>query len=71
MHHQSDVYLHTDSKTVTLITRMMGTSANRLAEQSLGQLQLFFSALGWYLYQNPDRAEALLREDNQEITNSQ
>jgi hypothetical protein len=63
--HQSDVYLHTDSKAVGLVTRMLGASASRLAEQGLGQLQLFFSGLSWYLYQNPERAEALLGPESE------
>jgi hypothetical protein len=58
--HYSDLYLYTDSKTATVFARIMGTSTHRLAEQGLHQLQLFFSALSWYIDQHPQRAESLL-----------
>jgi hypothetical protein len=60
--HHSEVFLHTDSKTAQVFARLMGTSTSRLAEQGLGQMQLFFSALCWYLDRHPERARALLRE---------
>jgi hypothetical protein len=60
MEHHSEVYLHTDSKTAQLFARLMGTSTNRLAEQGLGQMQLFFSALCWYLDRHPQQARVLL-----------
>jgi hypothetical protein len=59
--HHSEVFLHTDSKTAQVFARLMGTSTNRLAEQGLGQMQLFFSALSWYLDRHPERARTLLR----------
>src|SRR5437870_4022719 len=58
--HHSEVYLHTDSKTAQLFARLMGISSSRLAEQGLGQMQLFFSALCWYLDRHPERARTLL-----------
>ncbi len=61
MFHQSDVFVHTDSKTAAMMTRMLGPTANRVAEGGLGQLQLFFSGLSWYLDRHPDQAEALLK----------
>jgi hypothetical protein len=61
--HQADLYVHTDSKTAALVARMLGPSAHRVAEQGLGQLQLFFSGLSWYLDRHPDQAETLLREE--------
>jgi hypothetical protein len=60
--HHSEVYLHTDSKTAQVFARLMGTSTTRLAEHGLGQMQLFFSALCWYLDRHPERARVLLRE---------
>jgi hypothetical protein len=60
--HHAEVFLHTDSKTAQLFARLMGTSTSRLAEQGLGQMQLFFSALCWYLDRHPERARVLLRE---------
>jgi hypothetical protein len=58
--HQADVFLQTDSKTATLLTQILGPSAPYLAEQGLGQVEMFFSALVWYLGQHPDRAARLL-----------
>ena len=60
MHHQCDLFVHTDSKTAAMMTRMLGPTANRVAEQGLGQLQLFFSGISWYLDRHPDQAETLL-----------
>ncbi len=59
--HHADVYLLTDSKAAAAVTKAMGQSAPKLAEQGLGQLQMFFSGLSWYLHRHPDRAEALLK----------
>jgi hypothetical protein len=58
--HQIDLFLQTDSKTAALVTRLMGPSAPRMAEQSAGQIGMFFSALAWYLDQHPDRAQTVL-----------
>jgi hypothetical protein len=57
--HQSTVVVHTDSKAAAAVTKMMGQSAPKLAEQGLGQLQLFFSALSCYVGRHPERAEML------------
>lgn len=62
LHHQSEIYLHTDSKSAAVVTKMFGTSATKVAEQGLGQLQLFFSGVSWYLDRHPDKAEDLLKE---------
>jgi len=61
MVHQTDLFIQTDSKTAALMTRMLGPTANRVTEQGLSQLQLFFSGLSWYLDRHPDRTEALLK----------
>jgi len=58
--HQADVFLQTDSRTAALLAQMLGSSASGLAEQGLGQVEMFFSALVWYLGQHPDRAARLL-----------
>jgi hypothetical protein len=60
--HHADLFLHTDSKTALLFARLMGTSTTKAAEQGLTQLQLFFSALSWYLDQHPDRAQRIMAE---------
>ncbi|HLJ95025.1 MAG TPA: hypothetical protein VKU02_17750 [Gemmataceae bacterium] len=58
--HQADVFLQTDSKTAALMAQILGPSAPYLAEQGLGQVEMFFSALVWYLGQHPDRVARLL-----------
>jgi hypothetical protein len=60
IYHQASIFLLTDSKTATLATRLLGPSAPRIAEQCLGQMETFFSALVWYLGQHPERTEKLL-----------
>ncbi len=62
--HHADVFLQTDSKTAATFTKMLGQSAPKLAEQGLGQLQLFFSGLSWYLQRHPDQIELLLKADH-------
>jgi hypothetical protein len=57
--HQSSVVIHTDSKAAAAVTKLMGQSAPKLAEQGLGQLQLFFSALSCYVGRHPERVELL------------
>ncbi len=61
MHQQCDLFVHTDSKTAAMMTRMLGPTAHRVAEQGLAQLQLFFSWLSGYLDRHPDQAADLLK----------
>lgn len=57
--HQMDMILHTDSRAVSLATRLFGASAPRLAEDYVGQMEMFFGALAWYLSEHPNKATAL------------
>ena len=59
--HHAEVIISTDSKAAVAVTKMMGQSAPKLAEQGLGQLQLFFSALSCYVDRHPERADTLFR----------
>jgi hypothetical protein len=61
--HQTEIFVQTDSKAAALAARMMGGSVTRLTEQGLGQLELFFSGLVWYLDQHPERVGRLLHEE--------
>jgi hypothetical protein len=63
IYHQADVFLASDSRTLALAMRMLGASAPRIAEQGLGQLELFFSGLVWYADQHPERMAKLLDEN--------
>ncbi|MCI0683245.1 MAG: hypothetical protein L0Y71_14175 [Gemmataceae bacterium] len=60
--HRADLFVQTDSKTAAMLTRMLGPASQRIAEQGMGQLQLFFSGLSWYLDRHPDKAEMLLEK---------
>jgi hypothetical protein len=67
--HQADMIIHTDSKVAATATKLMGQSAPKLAEQGLGQLQMFFGALSYYLERHPDRVDALFRQELVETPN--
>lgn len=60
LRHQAELYFHTDSKTATLLTKMLGPTAPKLAEQCLAQLETFFSVLAAYLDRHPDKLWTLL-----------
>ena len=60
MSHQAEMAIRTDSKAVSAAARIMGASAHRVGEQYMGQLQMFYSALAWYLDQHPEEAPGLL-----------
>src|SRR5262249_44830350 len=60
--HQAELVLHTDIRAVSLAARLFGASAPRLAEQYVSQVEMFFSALAWYVDQHPEKAEKLLRQ---------
>ena len=65
--HQAEMVIHTDSKAAVAVTKMMGQSATKLAEQGLGQLQMFFAALSSYIDRHPDQADTLFRVENAPI----
>ena len=51
--HQMDLLIKSDSTAVALATRLLGSSAPRMAEQYVGQIEMFFAAMAWYLEQTP------------------
>ena len=59
-HHQAELWMQTDSKAAALMAKLVGTSAPKLAEQCVGQLELFFSALVFYVERHPERVETLV-----------
>lgn len=65
--HHAEVVIHTDSKAASAVTKLMGQSAPKLAEQGLGQLNLFFSALSCYLERHPERLEMLFRPEGETV----
>jgi hypothetical protein len=60
---QTEMYIHTDSTMATVVMKMMGPSAQRIAEQGLGQFQFFFSRLSEYMNRNPENMRALVRHE--------
>ena len=62
--HQAELLIHTESRTAAAFTKVIGQSATKVAEQGLGHLQLFYSALSSYVDRYPDRVDALFRPDN-------
>jgi len=60
--HQADMFIHTDSAAVAIVSRLLGPSAPRMAEQCVTQMQTFFAGLAWYLERHPERAELLLTD---------
>jgi hypothetical protein len=60
MRQQAELSLHTDSKTAAVVAKLVGASAPRLGEQYVAQLEMFYSALAWYIGQHPRQAETLL-----------
>ncbi|HEY7329913.1 MAG TPA: hypothetical protein VH592_19920 [Gemmataceae bacterium] len=60
--HQMDMILHTDSRAVNLAARLFGASAPRMAEEYVGQMEMFFGALAWYLSEHPQKAAALFEQ---------
>jgi hypothetical protein len=57
---QADLILHTDSKSALVAARLLGPTAPKMAEQYVGQMEMFFSALPWYIHRHPERSEELL-----------
>jgi hypothetical protein len=64
MQHQAEVILHTDSRAASAMAKLMGQNATKVAEQGVGQLQMFFSALSSYVSRHPEQADALFNADN-------
>jgi hypothetical protein len=60
--HQIEVFLHTDSKTASLITKMLGDGAPRMAGQGSEQLLMFFSGIAKYAHDKPEKARGLLTD---------
>ncbi|HKI31624.1 MAG TPA: hypothetical protein VKA46_07130 [Gemmataceae bacterium] len=57
---QADLILHTDSRSALVATKVLGPTAPKLAEQYVTQMEMFFSALPWYIQRHPERAEELM-----------
>lgn len=60
--HQVHFHLRCDGRAMALAARILGNSAPRLAEQYLGQLQMFYGGMSWYLCQDTARARKMLTQ---------
>jgi hypothetical protein len=60
--HQVHFHLRCESRAIALVAKILGSSAPRLAEQYLGQLQMFYGGMGWYVYQDQERAKKLFKD---------
>lgn len=60
--HHTEIAIHTDSKTAQVVTKMLGPSSQRIAQNGLEQFQYFFGGLAEYLSENPTRAAALMEK---------
>jgi hypothetical protein len=60
--HQVEVFLQTDSKAASIVLKMIGPTAPRMAEQGAEQMLLFFSGIAKYVEKNPSKAPSLLAE---------
>jgi hypothetical protein len=60
--HQIDLYVKTDSRAVAMAAKLFGASSPRVAEQYIGQLEIFFAGLAWYIDQHPQKAEQMFAE---------
>jgi hypothetical protein len=60
--HQVQFFLRCDGRAMSLAARLLGNSAPRLAEQYLGQLQMFYGGMAWYLCQDTARARKMLTQ---------
>jgi hypothetical protein len=56
----TQVYMHTDSRAASMILRMLGPTAPKLAEQGAEQLLFFFNGIGRYVTAHPEHAETML-----------
>jgi hypothetical protein len=59
--HQAEMFLQTDNRAAALIARLLGAAAPQEAEKCASQMEMFFSALAWYVDQHPERGETLLK----------
>jgi hypothetical protein len=58
--HQVDIFCHADSRAVNLAYRIVGPTADRMAEEAAEQMLTFFSVMANYITQHPQQADRLL-----------
>jgi hypothetical protein len=60
IHHQVDIFATTESRAANLVARLLGPTADHMAEQGAEQMLTFFGSLAQYLGQHPERQDKLL-----------
>jgi hypothetical protein len=58
--HQYQLFLRTDSRATAMAARFLGASLPKIAEQYMGQLQLFFHGMAWLDEEQPRRSQKLV-----------
>ncbi|MFM8933795.1 MAG: hypothetical protein ACKOS8_18175, partial [Gemmataceae bacterium] len=54
------LFLRTDSRATAMAARLLGASVPKLAQQYMGQLQLFFHGMAWMDEEQPRRSARLV-----------
>ena len=57
--HQAHFHVRCDGRAMALAARVLGNSAPRLGEHYLGQMQMFYGGLSWYLCHDTARARRM------------
>jgi hypothetical protein len=60
--HQVEIFLQTDSKAASVVTKVLGDEAPKMAQQGADQLLAFFSGIARYSHDKPEKVEALFAE---------
>ena len=68
MRQHLEMALHTDSHLLAAAAKLLGASVPHLAQQYVGQIQMFYGALAWYLNQHPRHTEVLFDQLKQPVS---
>jgi len=60
--HQLEVFLQTDSKAASLVLKILGPAAPRMAQDGAEQMLLFFAGIAGYIDRHPTKLKTLLAE---------
>jgi hypothetical protein len=58
--HQVDIFCHADSRAVNLVYRLVGPTADKMAEEAAEQMLMFFSGMAGYATQHSQQIDKLL-----------
>ncbi|MEZ6141300.1 MAG: hypothetical protein R3B84_12085 [Zavarzinella sp.] len=63
--HKVEVFMQTDSKVASVVTRMMGDQIPTMAQTGCEQMLLFFSGIARYTHQKPEKIDGLFQTKKQ------